>query len=90
MYAVCQRQRSAKLHRGGVAKMRALMKHKAKEKVGTSSTNTAAFDVSHCHLAQNQHPAGIVGLFKNKGAYSVVAPFMDIVPRFLAHNLWVA
>jgi len=38
--AVSQIERPAKFHRAGVAKMRAHMKHMAKEKVGTSSTNT--------------------------------------------------
>jgi len=31
---------AGEIAQGGVAKMRALMKHMAKEKVGTSSTNT--------------------------------------------------
>src|SRR6218665_2699308 len=34
---------SSKFHRAGIAKMRARMKHAAKEKVGTCSTNTEAY-----------------------------------------------
>jgi len=40
MLCVRDSGRPAKFHRAGVAKMRARMKHMAKEKVGTSSTNT--------------------------------------------------
>ena len=41
----------AKLHRVGVAKMRARMKHMAKEKVGTSSTNTDIMLMAHDFVA---------------------------------------
>jgi len=34
-----------KFHRAGVGKMRARMKHMAKEKAGTSSTNTVHWSV---------------------------------------------
>src|SRR6218665_840117 len=40
VYAVCQRQRQEKFQKAGVARMRARMKHEAREKVDTSSTNT--------------------------------------------------